>query len=117
MPRAYSLDLRERLLRAEAAGLAAAEIERTTGVSARTLRRWRQRQQQGQSLVPGHAPGRALTIGPDQWAALRAQVAAHPDATLTEHCDRWATERGVRVSPSTMCRVLQRLDLPLKKRA
>jgi transposase len=117
MPRAYSLDLRERLLRANAAGLTAAEIERTTGVTARTLRRWRQRQQQGQSLEPGHAPGRALAIGPDQWDAVRAQIAAHPDATLAEHCDRWAAEQGVRVSTATMCRLLQRLGLPLKKRA
>ena len=117
MPCAYSLDLRERLLRANAAGLSAAEIERTTGVSARTLRRWRHRQQHGQSLTPGHAPGRALTISPDQWDALRVQVAAHSDATLAEHCDHWATEQGVRVSPATMCRLLQRLGLPLKKRA
>ena len=72
-----------------------------SGVSARTLRRWRQRQQQGASLEPGHAPGRALTIGSDQWDAVRTQVAAAPDATLAEHCDRWAAEQGVRVSPAT----------------
>jgi transposase len=117
MPRASSLDLRERLLRADAAGLPAAEIERTMGVSARTLRRWRQHQHQGQSLGPGHAPGRALVIGPTHWDAVRAQVAAHPDATLAEHCDRWAAEHGVRVSPATMCRLLKRLRLTLKKRA
>ena len=86
MPRAYSPDLRERLLRAETAGLSAAEIERITGVSISRLNHWRIRANRGESLAPGHAPGRALLIGPDQWdAALRAQVAALPDATLAEH--------------------------------
>ena len=116
MPRAYSLDLRERLLRAKAAGLSAAEIEHTTGVSASTVHRWQRRVRGGASLVPGRAPGRALLIGTPQEDALRGQVAAHPDATLAEHCARWATDHGVRVSRATMCRRLTRLDLPLKKR-
>jgi len=115
MPRAYSLDLRERLLRAEAAGLRADEIERTTGVSARTLRRWRQRQNRGELLAPGHAPGRALIIGPAQEPALVAQVAVHPDATLAEHCQRWLDAHGVRIGISAMRRRLLALGLTLKK--
>jgi transposase len=86
MPRAYSPDLRERRLRAESAGLSAAEIERITGVRISSLNRWRVRVDRGESLAPGHAPGRAPLIGPDQWDALRGQVAAQPDATLAEHC-------------------------------
>jgi transposase len=116
MPRAYSVDLRERLLRAEAAGLSAAEIERTTGISARTLRRWRHRQALGHALVPGHAPGRPRIIGPDQEAALQAQVAAHPDATLAEHCAQWTADHGQVVSPPTLCRTLRRLGLVRQKR-
>ena len=115
MPRAYSLDLRERLLRALASGLSAVEIEQHTGVDATTLRRWRQRQERGDSLVPRHAPGRVPLIGPEEYDTLRAQVAAHPDATLAEHCARWAAEQGQPVSVPTMCRVLRRLGLPLKK--
>ena len=38
MPRAYSPDLRERLLRARTAGLSAAEIERNTGVTDRAMK-------------------------------------------------------------------------------
>jgi transposase len=115
MPRAFSLDLRERLLRALASGLSAAEIEHRTGVDATTVRRWRQRQARGESLAPRHAPGRVPLIGPDQYDALRAQVAAHPDATLAEHCARWAAEQGQAVSVPTMCRLVRRLGLPLKK--
>lgn len=70
MPRAYSPDLREQRLRAETAGRSAAEIERITGVSISSLNRWRVRVDRGESLAPGHAPGRAPLIGPDQWDAL-----------------------------------------------
>lgn len=117
MPRAYQVDLRERLLRAETAGLSVAEIARTTGVSVSSLNRWRVRADHGESLVPGHAPGRALLIGPDQWEALRAQVAADPDATLAEQCATWKTDQQQTVSRATMCRLFQRLGLPLKKKS
>jgi transposase len=115
MPRAFSLDLRERLLRALASGLSATEIEHHTGVDATTLRRWRQRQARGESLAPRSAPGRVPLIGPAQYEALRTQVAAHPDATLAEHCAYWAAEQGQPVSVPTMCRLFRRLGLPLKK--
>ena len=115
MPRAYSVDLRERVLRAQAAGLAAPEIERTLGISRRTLARWRQRVAHGGALVPGQSPGRPRKIRPDQTDALRTQVAADADATLAEHCARWEADHGVRVSPATMSRQLAALRLPLKK--
>lgn len=117
MPRSYSRDLRERLVQARAAGLSAIEIERTTGVSARSVRRWTRIDAAGHSLAPGQAPGRARRITADQDDHLRAQVAAEPDATLAEHCARWAETTGTPpVSQATMCRALRRLDLTLKKR-
>jgi transposase len=117
MARGFSRDLRERVLHAWTSGLSAAEIERTIGVSRSNLQRWKRKQAVGQSLEPGHAPGRRRLIAPEAEAQLRAQVAAHPDATLAEHCARWAaTEAGSVVSPATMCRSLRRLGLPLKKR-
>ncbi len=117
MPRSYSRDLRERLVQARASGLSATEIERTTGVSARSVRRWARLQAAGRSLEPGRAPGRARRIAATEDDQLRAQVAATPDATLAEHGARWAeTTDSVPVSEATMCRALRRLDLPLTKR-
>jgi|SRR5690348_8264237 transposase len=115
MPRAYSLDLRERALRALDAGLAAVEIERTFGISARTLRRWRQRVGGGRALAAGQSSGRPPVIGPAQHDAVRAQVAAHPDATLAEHCQVWQAATQETVSVATMGRTLTRLGLTLKK--
>lgn len=116
MPRAYSVDLRERTLRARDAGLTAAEVERTLGISARTQQRWRRAAATPGGLVPGRSPGRPPKIAPGDGPALAAQVRARPDATLADHCARWAAERGVRVSTATMSRRLRRLGLPLKKR-
>ncbi len=112
----YPADFRDRLLRALDAGLARAEATRTFGVPDRTIRRWQQRRRETGSVAPTPRRGRHRHIGPDGEAALRAQVRAHPDATLAEHGAQWATAQGVAVSTATMSRALSRLGLPLKKR-
>lgn len=117
MPRGYSRDLRERLLRAEASGVPAAEIKRMTGVSPNSIGRWKRKQAAGESLEPGRAPGRRRRITPDEEPALRAQVAAHPDATLAEHGALWTADGHASVRLATMSRALARLGLPLTKRA
>ena len=110
----YPADFRERLLHALDAGLARAEATRTFGVTDRTIRRWQQRRETG-SVAPQPRSGRRRLIGATAEAALRDQVRAHPDATLAEHCARWASALGVAVSAATMSRALSRLGLPLKK--
>ena len=114
MPRGYSCDLRERLLQARASGLSAAEITRTTGVSVRSLQRWAKQQAAGASLVPGQASGPTRKIDPAAEQVLRAQVTAHPDATLAEQCAMWAVAHAP-VSVATMSRTLRKLGLGLKK--
>jgi transposase len=116
MPRGYSRDLRERLLQAVASGRPVVEIARITGVSASSLRRWKHTAASGASLAPGSSPGGPRKIGREAEAALHAQVAAQPDATLAEHCAQWAAAGRVAVSVATMSRALTRLGLPLKKR-
>ena len=116
MARGYSRDLRERLLQALASGLSAVEIARTTGVSPSSLRRWKRKQAAGVALDPGASPGGPRKIPVTDEPALRAQVAATPDATLREHCAQWVADTQVAVSEATMSRTLMRLGLPLKKR-
>jgi transposase len=115
MPRAYSLDLRERARRALDAGLAAPEIERTFGISQRTLYRWTARQRAGQSLAPRTSPGQPPKIGPAQHDALRAQIAAHADATLAPHVAWWQQATGVRVGLATMARTIAGLGSTVKQ--
>ena len=114
--RPYSPYLRERIVRAVDAGATQAAVAERFGVGRATVQRYvAQRRHQG-SLVPRPLPGRAAQIGPVQMAALRAQLDATPDATLAEHCDRWAADQGVRVSVATMQRAIARLRWTRKKR-
>jgi transposase len=116
MPRGYSRDLRERLLQAVTSGLPLSEVATRTGVSVRTLSRWRQKQARGESLEIGARPGAPRKIPAAEEEMLRRQVAATPDATLAEHCVAWAAAGHAPVSTATMSRALRRADLPLKKR-
>ncbi len=99
-----------------ASGLAVVEVARITGVSASTIRRYRRKAAAGASLDPGQSSGAPRKIPAAAEAALRAQVAATPDATLAEHCAQWAAAGQATVSCATMSRSLRRLGLSLKKR-
>ena len=107
--RPYSLDLRQRIVRAVDAGMSQGAVAGTFGVGRATVQRYVAQRRRRGALAPRPFPGRAPRIGPAQAAALRAQVEAAPDATLAEHCDRWAGDHGVRVSVATMQRALARL--------
>ena len=102
-------------MRAVDAGLTQAAVAETFGVGRATVQRYVAQRRRG-SLVPRPFPGRAALIRPTQAAALGAQLDAAPDATLAEHCARWAGDHGVRVSVATMQRAIARLGWTRKKR-
>jgi transposase len=111
------MDLRERIVRAVAGGTPQSVVARAFGVGRATVERYARRQRETGALGPSPIPGRPAAIGEGEAAALRAQVAAAPDATLAEHCATWARERGVGVSAATMHRALARLAVTRKKRS
>ena len=80
--RAYSTDLRERIVQAVADGQPQTVMARTFGVGVATVRRYLTRQRTTGSLLPKRHPGPALRIGPTYQLALQTQVEAAPDATL-----------------------------------
>lgn len=47
---------------------------------------------------------------------VKALVAEHPDATIAELCELFASKTGNWVSQSAMCRCLQKLELKRKKK-
>jgi transposase len=112
MPRAYSVDLRERSLHAMTSGMSMTEVARLFGVSRYTLYRWRQQQQTTGSVEPGQSSGRPRRITLEQETALLARLQEQPDLTLAELC----ASAPVRVSPITMSRTLRRLGWARKKR-
>jgi transposase len=117
MPRPYSLDLRERVLAARAAGRSVTEIVTTFQVSRRTVNRWQHRHDDETiGLAPTPLPGRQPLLAVADDPALIAMVTADPDATLQDYCDRWTAQHGQRVSVPTMWRRLRQLGLTRKKR-
>jgi transposase len=113
----YPAEFRERALAALDRGRPLAEAAAWFGVGTATLKRWRRRRRETGGVTAAPKPGRPPRVGPDRFADLASQVRATPDATLPEHCAAWEAATGARVSPATMCRLLRRLGLPLKKSA
>lgn len=113
---AYSLDLRERVVRSWQNGRAKVWIAREFGIGSSTVKRYLKRYEQTGNVQVQPQRRMQPKIGKGERAALQAQVNAHSEATLAEHIALWADSHGVRVSPSTMCRALQKVDRPRKKR-
>jgi transposase len=116
--RAYSMDLRERVLAAVDRGTPRKEIVRTLGVSEPTIRRYLRLRRETGSVAPKPYPKRPFSIGQslEQRRALWNQLEEHYDATLEKHCLLWERKQGVKVSISTMSRAIRRLGWTLKKR-
>ena len=114
--KAYSLDLRQRIVAAVAAGENKSAVARRFCVERSTVRRYMQQQQRTGTLAAKPIPGATPAIAPPHYPALLAQLTAMPDAILAAHCDRWEQEQGVRVSISTMSRAQRRVGWTRKKR-
>lgn len=108
--RAYSADLRSRVLAAILGGQPPAAVAERFGVSASWARRVRQRHRDGGEVGPrprGRRP-QALRTDADR---LRAAIAADPDATLAGLKARLEPAVGL----ATLWRAIRRLGLTLKK--
>jgi transposase len=115
--KAYSQDLRERILRAVDQGKTRDEIVQLFGVSHATIKRYvKQRREQGH-VQPKPIPGRPPKKRAPLEAGLQAHLEKAPDATLQEHCQAWEKETGIRVSQTTMSRAIEHLEWTRKKKS
>jgi transposase len=115
--RAYSVDLRQRVLAALDRGMSRAEAVTTFAVSLATIKRWVARQRAGLSLAPGRSSGRSLALGDAELLSLLTQLEATPDATLDRHLECWNAQHPERtISRATLDRAIRRLDWSRKKR-
>ena len=113
--RAYSTDLKERLVRAVADGQPMREAARRFNVCVNTVKRAVVQERETGSLERRPIPGYPRRIGPEREAALRARLEAAPDATVLEHCAWWAEHYGQQLSEATMWRAIRRLGWTHKK--
>ncbi len=113
--KAYSQDLRERVLRAVDQGRPRSEIISLFGVSRATIKRYLKQRRELGTLSPKPIPGRPSRKGAALQAGLSSQLHTHSDATLEEHCQVWEAAHGMRVSTATMSRAMARLGWTRKK--
>ena len=114
--KAYSQDLRERIIDALAAHEEShAEIaERYTVSPSFVEKLWQRWRTTGSCAPRPHGGGRQRSLREAE-DLLRAALAQQPGLTLAALCERVAQAGHPQVTTKTMCLELQRLKLPLKK--
>ena len=116
--KAYSLDLRQRVLSAALRGdRSIPEVAELFGVSMTFVNKMLRLHRAGYDLAPRpHGGGHTPRLGARHHKLLRAAVVANNDATLGELREHLAARTGATVSEATVSRALKRLGLPRKKK-
>ena len=107
--KAYSMDLRKRVLADCDGGLPTKQVAEKYGVSRAWVRWLKQRRRETGQIAPGVPTGRPRKIDRAKLAAL---VKAQPDATLLELRDRL----GVQCSPTAIWMALDAMKITFKKK-
>ena len=117
MPRAYSADLRGRVLADCEAGLGRAEAARRYRLGERTVYRWlhEARHDDRRDAKPPTGGRRPVVAGTEEVLHELATGPTTRDATLAEQAALYEARTGRRLSPATLCRDFQRLSLTRKK--
>ena len=115
MGKPYSQDLRDRVVATVDCGTRVGATARLFRVSVSYVSKV-----VGRVRTSGETTARVGRVGPKPKLAghdeaLRARIAAYPDATLEELQEWLAAERGIEVSIGCLWNRLQFLKLPLKK--
>ncbi len=115
--RAYSIDLRQKIVKAYDRGVGSQrQIAETFGVSRSFVEKLLHRRRTTGEIAPlPHGGGGKLVLDDEALALVRQLVREEPDATLEELCDAVHRQRDVRVSVSNMCMRLKHMGLPRKK--
>jgi transposase len=114
----YSNDLRRKIVVAyENNNYSQSQVAQLFGVSPATVRNLvRRKRETGTTDALPHAGGKSPTLGDKERESVRLMVKADNDATLSELCHRVEQQHKKKISASIMCRLLQLLGLPRKKR-
>lgn len=106
--RAYSVDLREKLLAAVDTGMRREQAASLFGVSVPTIERYVRLRRETGSLAPRRAvkPGPAAVKGAALRGWLPGRLEQCPEATLAEHAAAFTAATGIEVSPATVYRAI-----------
>ena len=113
--KAYSEDLRRKIVDAIGRGMPKAQAARTFGIGISTVKRYATKARRGEPLQPGKAPGKRPKMNERVGKLLEEDLKERPFATLKERCEYVEAMSGVLVSRSTMCRAIARVGSTRKK--
>jgi len=114
----YPTELRTRVVAAvEHGDMTIGEVARVFSVGVTFVKKMLRLHRAGEDLAPRQGGGSAPKLTEPDRALLRDTVALSPDVTLAECQTVLSEQRSRRVSVPTICRVLQQLDLPRKKKS
>ncbi len=113
--KAYSLDLREKIVAAVGRGMSKAQAARTFGVGATSVKRYVKLAEEGKPLTPAKVPAKKGKLDGSGVKLLEEDLHAHPAVTYEKRADLLYELLGVRVSKSTICRIVRRLNYTRKK--
>jgi transposase len=113
--RAYSEDLRQKIVAAIERGMPKAHAARLFGVSLSSVKRYARIARRGDSLVPKKGSGRPPKVDEVIEKLLEGDLEERPDATVEQR--RCFLERltGKTLSDSTVRRMLRRMGFSRKK--
>lgn len=115
--RAYSEDLRLKVLDAVDRGMPREEVARIFVISLPSIKRWLKRRRETGRVGAKSPPGPPAVKGAllEEW--LPDHLRSNPDLTLEEHCEAFEGDLGEKVSTATMSRGISSLpgEWPLKK--
>ena len=113
--RAYSEDLRKKVVEAVKRGMKKSEAAYTFGLSLSSVKRYVGAACEGCSLRPKRRLGMRPKIDNNGRRLLEADLQERPAATLSQRRKFLEQVAGIRVSESTVSRVLKRLGWTRKK--
>jgi transposase len=113
--KAYSEDLRKKIVQALLRGTGKSEAARVFGVSLSSVKRYAKTAREGRPLTPKKNPGKRPRLGKSARALLEADLVERPAATLSQRRRFLQDVTGVLVSNSIVSRVLNRLGYTRKK--
>jgi len=113
--RAYSVDLRRKIVEAVQRGLSKAKAARAFGVGISSVKRYMNMAQQGESLVPKKAPGKERKLDQAATRLLKEDLHRRPTATYQQRAKLLFELLRVQVSEATLCRAIKRLGYTRKK--
>ena len=112
--KAYSEDLRKKILQAVDRGMPKSEAAKTFGVSRSSVKRYAAARREGRPLAAKKHPGSKPKLDERARKILEADVEERPATTLKDRCRFLEEMVGVSVSESTLSRLLRKMGFSPK---